>query len=85
MKFLQLFCDLPSEDVFSELLKCYGLNSLSDTKEFHKGDLIENNTVNKLYDLLPELILYYLPCKANIYLNDITEIIKRMLVHFTEL
>jgi hypothetical protein len=73
MKFLQLFCDLPSDDVFNDLLRCYGLMSLSDTKEFHKGDLIENNTVDKLYELLPELILYYLPCKANIYLNDITE------------
>ena len=73
MKFLQLFCDLPSDEIFTALLNCYGLTSLSDNKEFHKGDLIENHTVDKLYDLLPELILYYLPCKANIYLNAITE------------
>lgn len=73
MKYLQLFCDLPSEEFLLQLLKCYGIQSLSDNHEFNKGDLVELNTVDKLNDLIPELILYYLPCKARIYLNDITE------------
>ena len=73
MKYLQLFCDLPSEEFLLQLLKCYGVQSLNDTHEFNKGDLIELSTVDKLNDLIPELILYYLPCKAKIYLNDITE------------
>lgn len=73
MKYLQLFCDLPSEEFLIQLLKCYGIQGLTDTHEFNKGDLVEMNTVDKLYDLIPELILYYLPCKAKVYLNDITE------------
>ena len=73
MKYLQLFCDLPSEQFVIHLLKCYGVQSLNDSHEFNKGDLVELKTVDKLNDLIPELILYYLPCKAKIYLNDITE------------
>jgi hypothetical protein len=73
MKFLQLFCDIPSEDFLIQLLKCFGIQNLNDYHEFNKGDLVELNTVDKLNELIPELILYYLPCKAKIYLNDITE------------
>ncbi len=73
MKFLQLFCDIPSEQFLIQLLKCYGVQNLDDFHEFNKGDLVELNTVDKLNELIPELILYYLPCKAKIYLNDITE------------
>ena len=73
MKFLQLFCDIPSEDFLIQLLKCFCIQNLNDYHEFNKGDLVELNTVDKLNELIPELILYYLPCKAKIYLNDITE------------
>lgn len=73
MKYLQLFCDIPSEYFLTTLLNCYNITSLSDNHEFNKGDLIEYNTVDKLIDIIPELILYYLPCKAKIYLNDINE------------
>jgi hypothetical protein len=73
MKYLQLFCEVPSEDFLVQLLKAYGLNGLDDSREFSKGDLIEHNTVDRLVELIPELIIYYLPCKAKIYLYDITE------------
>ena len=73
MKYFQLFCDKPTEDFMIILLQCYGLNGLSDIKEFSKGDLIENNTVSKIEDLIPELVLYYLPCKSIVYLNRINE------------
>jgi hypothetical protein len=73
MKYFQLFGMLPDEEFILQLLKCYGLRDLSDTHEFNKGDLIELNTVDKLTDLIPELVIYYLPCKAKIYLNDINE------------
>ena len=73
MKYLQLFCEIPSEICLIQLLKCYGVQNMNDTHEFNKGDLIELKTVDKLNDFIPELIMYYLPCKAKIYLNDITE------------
>ena len=50
------------------------INLLKDTnKEFSKGDLIELRTCEKIIDLIPELVLYYLPCKSIVYLSDIDE------------
>ena len=37
-----------------------------------KDDLKDINTVDKIEELIPEMILYYLPCKSQIYLKDIT-------------
>ena len=73
MKYLQLFCEIPSDEFLLELLKVYGINGLDDTHEFCKADLEDMGTVRKLEEMIPELILYYLPCKACIYLNEITE------------
>ena len=73
MKFFQLFCDKPSKEFLVELLNCFNLKDLNDTKEFCKGELIEFNTVLKIEELIPELVLYYLPCKAKIYLSDMNE------------
>lgn len=73
MKYFQLFCEQPSVEFMNDFLKCYGLNGFDDTLEFSKGDLIENNTVEKLENMLLEIVMYYLPCKAKIYLNDLNE------------
>ena len=73
MKYFQLFCDKPSPDFMKTLLECYGLICMTIYKEFSKGDLIELNTSDKLVDLIPELVLYYLPCKSIVYLNNIDE------------
>lgn len=73
MKLLQLFCDMPTEELMVQLLNCYGVQSLSDQHDFTKTDLVEIKTVDKLNDMIPELIMYYLPCKGKIYLNDINE------------
>jgi hypothetical protein len=73
MKYFQLFCDRPSLELMEEFLRCFNINGIDESKEFCKNDLVEANTVEKIYDMLPELIMYYLPCKAKIYLNDINE------------
>ena len=73
MKLLQLFCEMPTEEFMIQLLNCYGVQNLSDQHDFTKNDLMELKTVDKLNDLIPELIMYYLPCKGKIYLNDINE------------
>ena len=73
MKLNQLFYEIPSIETLSHLLKCFGLRSLHDSREFCKTDLVELKTVSELVEIIPELALFYLPCKANIYLNDITE------------
>jgi hypothetical protein len=54
------------------LLNCFGLQSLENTKEFCKDDMIEIKTIDKIEELIPDMILYYLPCKSKIYLKDIT-------------
>lgn len=73
MKYFQLFCERPSIEFIEEILKCFNIDGLDANKEFCKNDLVEANTVDKLYEMLPELILYYLPCKARIYLDNINE------------
>ena len=73
MKLLQLFCEMPSEEFMIQLLNCYGVQNFTDQHDFTKNDLMELKTVDKLNDLIPELIMYYLPCKGKIYLNDINE------------
>lgn len=70
MKF-QLFQQMPDIDFVNKMLKCYGLENINDCKEFTKNDLIDNKTIDKLEDLIPELVLYYLPCKSMMYLNEI--------------
>lgn len=73
MKYFQLFCEQPTTEFMIDFLKCYGLNGFDDTVEFSKGDLVELHTVEQLEEMLPEIILYYLPCKAKIYMNDLNE------------
>jgi hypothetical protein len=72
MKFFQLFTEKPNIVFIETLLACFGLEDLDEKKEFCKEDLHELKTVDKIENLIPELIIYYLPCKSNIYLNNIT-------------
>jgi len=72
MKYFQLFTEKPNIDFMTTLVRCFGLESIDDSTEFSKVDLININTVTKLEDLIPELIIYYLPCKSRIYLSSIT-------------
>jgi hypothetical protein len=77
MKLNQLFYEVPPMEVIDKLLNSFGLTDINDSKEFNKGDLVTNHTAEKIKELIPDLALYYLPCKANIYLTNIT--IKRTL------
>lgn len=72
MKYFQLFTDRPNIDFMTSLLNCYGLESMDDSKEFCKEDLVELDTIKKIEELIPEMIIYYLPCKSQIYLKDIS-------------
>lgn len=73
MKLYQLFKSVPTEEFVSMFLACYGLKGLGDTGEFSKNTLRERGTIDKLYDILPEMVLYYIPCKAKKYLSDLNE------------
>lgn len=67
----QLFQQIPDINFMIKLLNCYGINNFNDTKEFTKNDLEDLNIINKIDDLIPELVLYYLPCKYDMFLNKI--------------
>jgi hypothetical protein len=73
MKLYQLFKFVPPHTFMTEFLGCFGLRGLDDSSEFSKFTLRERNTVDKLIELLPEIILYYIPCKAKKYLSEIDE------------
>ena len=68
----QLFKKSIPNDLLEQILNCFGLKNLDDSKIFTKYDLELNDTVIKLDKLKPQLELYYIPCKAKIYLNNIT-------------
>ena len=72
MKINQLFVKKVDPDVVLKLLNCFGLQNLDDRKSFTKHDLVLNNVIDKVKDLLTELYPYYLPCKARVYLDNLT-------------
>ena len=74
MKINQLFVAPIEEDILKDLLTCFSLNSLTDTTLFSLNDIRKNNGLNYFNsNILERLKLYYLPCKANVYLVNVTE------------
>tara|TARA_B110000285_G_C15000821_1_gene551338 strand:- start:44 stop:433 length:390 start_codon:yes stop_codon:yes gene_type:complete len=69
----QLFKMQPNELIIFELLNIFGIKNLLDDHYFTKDDLIEINTIEKLNNIKNKLELYYIPCKAKIYLSNINE------------
>ena len=68
----QLFKQVPDLEFLNKLLNCFGLQDLEDKSEFTKDNLIKINTIDKINNLLPELVIYYLPCKYNYFLKNLT-------------
>jgi Mg2+/Co2+ transporter CorB len=73
MKIHQLFKEKVSDEVLNKLLGAFGLSGVSDDTIFTKQDLTTMNTVEKVKDIKEQLLQYYLPCKAKVYLDDINE------------
>jgi phage antirepressor YoqD-like protein len=73
MKIHQLFKDKVSDDVLAKLLDAFGLKDINDDTVFTKQDLVTYKTVDKVLAISEQLEQFYLPCKAKIYLDDITE------------
>tara|TARA_B100000035_G_C21019430_1_gene563352 strand:- start:81 stop:488 length:408 start_codon:yes stop_codon:yes gene_type:complete len=69
----QNFKNNPDMNIINTLLKTFGLTDLNDDRYFTKENMKEMNTVNNINLLIPRLEEYYLPCKAKIYLKDLTE------------
>ena len=69
----QLFKINPDYDIMGKLLNAFCLTNISDTRFFTKQNIIDNNTPQKISEIIPQLQKYYLPCKAKIYLTNINE------------
>lgn len=67
----QLFRYKPDNNIMSKLLSCFNLKGIDDTSEFTKKNLINFNTTDKVNNLIPELTIYYVPCKSIYFLKDI--------------
>lgn len=68
----QLFAQIPDLNFVNRFLTIYGLKYIEDTKEFTKNDLNSLDIVKNIDNFIPELVLYYLPCKYIIILSNIT-------------
>jgi hypothetical protein len=69
----QNFKNNPDMNIINTLLKTFGLTDLNDDRYFTKENMKEMNTVGNINLLIPKLEEYYLPCKAKIYLKNLTE------------
>ena len=70
----QLFRRNPDRYIINDLMVIFNINSIDDEDfYFTKQDLYKLNVVNKMNDIKEKLEIYYLPCKAKIYLKDINE------------
>lgn len=73
MKINQLFVKPIDMIMLESILYCFTLSSLNDKKMFSKTDLAEWRTVQKLQAITDVLRTYYIPCKARLYLDNLTE------------
>ena len=73
MKINQLFNNIVTPDILNELLSCFGLDGIEDKRSFKKQDLVLLDTIHKLEFMKETLMRFYLPCKAKIYLENITD------------
>ena len=73
MKINQLFKAHIPDDVFLKIIEAFGYSQMSDEYSFSKIDLKRLNTLEKLGTLKEELLKYYLPCKAKLYLHTLDE------------
>ena len=70
----QLFRRNPDRYIINDLMVIFNIKSIDDEDfYFTKKDLSNLNVVDKMNDIKEKLEIYYLPCKAKKYLEDINE------------
>ena len=83
----QLFKKEPTPELLSKVLNSFGTDDFKDEYSFRKKDLAIFDTINKINHIKEELGQYYYPCKAKLYIENITEnkcitILRQFLRHF---
>ncbi len=74
-KINQLFRKPVDEPLALRLLAAFGIRGLHDRRVFSKHDLVVQRTLDVLRDdgVLEELRDFYIPCKARVYLDGMSE------------
>jgi hypothetical protein len=67
----QLFRQIPPIHTCERVLHAFGLKNFTDPTFFSRKDLAAIRCVDSMRALKDELSLYYLPCKARTYLNEL--------------
>ena len=73
VKINQLFIQRIDQDLMSSMLHCFGLTGFSDRKSFSKLDMIHMNTLEKFREIVPRLRTFYIPCKAIMFLEYLSD------------
>jgi hypothetical protein len=70
----QLFRRNPDRYIINDLMVIFNIKSLDDGDfYFTKQDLTNLNIIDKMNNIKEKLEIYYLPCKAKVYLKDLNE------------
>ena len=70
----QLFRRNPDRYIINDLMEIFNIKSLDDEDfYFTKQDLTNLKTIDKMNNIKEKLQIYYLPCKAKVYLNNLNE------------
>jgi hypothetical protein len=69
----QIFKKTPTINVLNQLLSTIGLSEFKEAYSFTKKNLQQFKTIDKLLEIREDLYIYYYPCKANIYLNNLND------------
>jgi hypothetical protein len=69
----QLFKKDPTIDILNKVLGTIGLTEFKEEYNFRKKDLITYGSVEKMKLINKDLLQFYYPCKAKLYLDDIDE------------
>jgi hypothetical protein len=73
MKINQLFVRPVDVEMLNMILQCFNLQDATDKRMFCKSDMVEYKTVERLKDIKHIISSFYIPCKAKLYLSDLTE------------
>lgn len=68
----QLFKRLPTDDEFNIILKCYGIDDITNNIRITYLSMKIHNTIENLYINLDILIDIYLPCKFK-FISELTD------------
>ena len=68
----QLFRRNPDRYIISDILKIFNIESLDDENfYFTKSDLLNSDIIDNITKIKHKLEVYYIPCKAKVYLENI--------------